>query len=102
MSSDGETRFGALVFARVRADAERVWDEIPAEDKDSVAVVVMDLAALSLRASWGEGVEEDMLHVKAQVANWGFVGQSKVQAAIKQAIKDGFAVWIELAIKAVT
>ena len=101
MSEDGAKRFGELLFERVKADASRVWDETSDEDRKAVAVVVLDVAALALRASWGEDVETELAHVSAQVASWGFVGASQVQAAIKQGLKDGLAFGVELAIKAI-
>lgn len=102
MSQEGTKRFGLLLLGRVTADAARVWAETSDEDKKAVAIVVMDVAALALRGSWGEDVESELVHVRAQVANWGFVGASKIQAAIKQGIKEGLAIGLGLAIKVVT
>jgi hypothetical protein len=72
----------------MRDHAKRAWDDVPDAYKDEVEQVLKDSAELTIRSLGGEDVTGELLHVKAQMLSWGFVGASQVRTAIKAALEE--------------
>lgn len=65
------------------------WDsDLGVEARDRIAEASFDLAELTTRALLGDDVSADQAHLKAQIANWSFVGSSLAAKAFKAAVED--------------
>jgi len=72
----------------MRADLESDWDVLSDADRAEVEIVLQDWASLALRAQAGQDVTRELVHTKAAVLSWKFVGSSKVQAAFRDALRE--------------
>lgn len=75
------------VLERLQARAESMWDELPEERIRDVRAAALDLSELLLRQAAGEEVGGELDLVEATLANWAWVGASRVRSALLEETK---------------
>lgn len=94
MSDKLRSDFAATLKDSVVKRAKDVWEELSELVKTEVAEALEDLAALTLAQfeardeAMNMVLSREILHAKARIANWRFVGADIVREAVKQALKD--------------
>jgi hypothetical protein len=69
-------------------DAKELWDDLSELAKVEIKEALEDLAELTLLSSLGEEVEREVLHAKARLANWEFVGADIIREKVKLVLRE--------------
>lgn len=81
---------GALtdqVVGVIREDMADEYERLSSVAKVQIAGTAAELSHLLLRQAGGEDVAEELLHVKAAMANWTFVEASRVRSAMAESFR---------------
>lgn len=94
MSDEIRTKFAKKLQDEVARRAKGVWADLSEHVKGEVLEALEDIAELTLLTLRDQDEAEqlvtsrELLHAKARLANWKFVGSDVVRQAIKDALKD--------------
>jgi hypothetical protein len=88
MSDELRTKLSDKLKSSVKERLGQTWDQLQELWQVEVQEALEDLAQVSLLALTSDEVSQEVLHAKARVANWSFVGADLVREAVKEALKE--------------
>ena len=64
------------------------WDDLEHGTQWEIQETLEDLAGLLARAATGEDVDQETSEVRATIANWEWVGASRVRSVVAEVVSD--------------
>ena len=85
-------KLGDALAEEARDELKETWDDLRQREVQEIEEAGKDLGALLVRAAKGDDVSRELLHAKARLASWTWVGADRVrarwQAWLKRAAKQ--------------